>query len=72
MLNGEHDFFFPVKTSQRPRCELLGTPAEHKNWLVYPGGARGGAPATRLDSNPRPRSGDREGRNPFEVERRSR
>ena len=38
MLNGEHDFFFPVETSQRPMFELLGTPDEHKKWLVYPGG----------------------------------
>jgi dienelactone hydrolase len=38
MLCGELDFFFPVETSQRPMYELLGTPEEHKKWLVYPGG----------------------------------
>ena len=38
MLNGEYDFFFPKETSQRPLFELLGTPAEHKRWEVYPGG----------------------------------
>jgi formylglycine-generating enzyme required for sulfatase activity/dienelactone hydrolase len=38
MLNGELDFFFPTKTSQRPMFELLGTPEEHKKRLVYPGG----------------------------------
>lgn len=38
MLNGEHDFFFPPETSQRPMFELLGTPAADKKWLVFPGG----------------------------------
>ena len=38
ILNGELDFFFPSETSQRPMFELLGTPAEHKKRLVYPGG----------------------------------
>jgi len=38
ILNGELDFFFPAETSQRPMFELLGTPAEHKKRLVYPGG----------------------------------
>ncbi|MCA8969214.1 MAG: hypothetical protein KDC95_05500 [Planctomycetes bacterium] len=37
MLNGEFDFFFPVETSQKPMFELLGTPAEHKRYEVYPG-----------------------------------
>jgi dienelactone hydrolase len=37
MINGQYDFFFPVETSQRPMYELLGTPEEHKKWLVYPG-----------------------------------
>jgi dienelactone hydrolase len=35
MLNGELDFFFPVKDSQRPMFDLLGTPAEHKRQLIY-------------------------------------
>jgi len=38
MLNGEHDFFFPVETSQRPMFELLGTPDDRKVWSVHPGG----------------------------------
>jgi eukaryotic-like serine/threonine-protein kinase len=38
ILNGELDFFFPQETSQRPMFELLGTPAEHKKRLVFPGG----------------------------------
>jgi tRNA A-37 threonylcarbamoyl transferase component Bud32/dienelactone hydrolase len=38
MLNGEHDHFFPVETSQRPMFELLGTPPEQKRWVVYEGG----------------------------------
>lgn len=38
ILNGEHDFYFPPETSQKPMFELLGTPAEHKKRLVYPGG----------------------------------
>ncbi|MBZ0269721.1 SUMF1/EgtB/PvdO family nonheme iron enzyme, partial [bacterium] len=37
MLNGELDFFFPKETSQRPMFELLGTPAEHKKWMTFPG-----------------------------------
>lgn len=38
MLNGRHDFFFPLETSQRPFFERLGTPAADKKWLVYEGG----------------------------------
>ncbi len=38
ILNGELDFFFPTETSQKPLYELLGTPAEDKRRLVYPGG----------------------------------
>ena len=38
ILNGELDFFFPTETSQKPLFELLGTPAEDKKRLVYPGG----------------------------------
>jgi dienelactone hydrolase len=37
MLNGKHDFYFPFETSQKPFFELLGTPDEHKKWLVYDG-----------------------------------
>lgn len=38
MLNGEHDFYFPPDTLQRPMFELLGTPAADKKRLVFPGG----------------------------------
>jgi len=35
MLNGKYDSFFPVETSQKPMFDLLGTPAEHKQWKLY-------------------------------------
>ena len=38
MLNGRHDFFFPVETAQKPFFENLGTPAARKRWTVYEGG----------------------------------
>jgi tRNA A-37 threonylcarbamoyl transferase component Bud32/dienelactone hydrolase len=38
MLNGRYDHYYPVETSQRPLFELLGTPAEHKDWQIYEGG----------------------------------
>jgi dienelactone hydrolase len=38
MLNGRYDFFFPVETAQKPFFDFLGTPAEHKKWIVYEGG----------------------------------
>jgi serine/threonine protein kinase/formylglycine-generating enzyme required for sulfatase activity/dienelactone hydrolase len=38
MINGEHDFIFPVETSQKPMFELLGTPQEDKALVIYPGG----------------------------------
>jgi len=38
MLNGAEDAFFPLKTSQIPLFELLGTPNEHKQHRLYPGG----------------------------------
>jgi dienelactone hydrolase len=38
MLNGKYDFFFPLETAQKPFFEFLGTPAEHKQWIVYEGG----------------------------------
>jgi dienelactone hydrolase len=37
MINGEYDFFFPVDTAQKPLHDLLGTPEEHKRYVVYPG-----------------------------------
>ncbi|MGB5880391.1 MAG: hypothetical protein WBH85_10215, partial [Thermoanaerobaculia bacterium] len=37
MINGELDFFFPIETSQKPFYDLLGTPVEHKRYVVFPG-----------------------------------
>jgi dienelactone hydrolase len=38
MLNGKHDMFFPLETSQKHMFELLGTPKDHKKWIVYEAG----------------------------------
>ena len=38
MLNGRHDFFFPMETAQEPFYQLIGSPAEHKRYIVYEGG----------------------------------
>ena len=38
MINGEHDFIFPVETSLKPMFEFLGTPEEDKAHILYPGG----------------------------------
>lgn len=38
MLNGKHDMFFPVETSQKPMYDLLGTPANLKKKIVYDAG----------------------------------
>jgi formylglycine-generating enzyme required for sulfatase activity/dienelactone hydrolase len=38
MLNGRHDMFFPVETSQKPMYQLLGTPDEHKRHVIAEGG----------------------------------
>ncbi len=35
MLNGKYDSLFPLETSQKPMFDLLGTPAEHKQWKLY-------------------------------------
>jgi pimeloyl-ACP methyl ester carboxylesterase len=35
MLNGKYDSVFPVETDQKPMFDLLGTPAEHKQWKLY-------------------------------------
>ena len=35
MLNGRHDFFFPLESSQKPLFELLGTPPEHKRHVLF-------------------------------------
>jgi dienelactone hydrolase len=38
MLNGKHDMFFPVETSQKPMFDFLGTPAKDKKIFVYEAG----------------------------------
>jgi dienelactone hydrolase len=35
MLNGRHDHFFPVESSQKPMFELLGTSREDKRYVLY-------------------------------------
>jgi eukaryotic-like serine/threonine-protein kinase len=35
MLGGRFDYVFPIRTSQEPMFRLLGTPKEHKRWVVY-------------------------------------
>ncbi len=37
MLNGRHDFFFPIESSQRPLFDMLGTPRNQKNWVIDDG-----------------------------------
>jgi hypothetical protein len=38
MLNGREDSIFPYERAQKPLFNLLGTPAFHKQHLVFPGG----------------------------------
>jgi cephalosporin-C deacetylase-like acetyl esterase len=38
MVNGREDVFLPVRTSQIPMFDLLGTPDEHKKRELYDGG----------------------------------
>lgn len=38
MLNGKHDMFFPVETSQKPMFNLLGTLAKDKKIFIYDAG----------------------------------
>ncbi len=38
MVNGREDVIMPLKTSQIPMYELLGTPEGHKEHKLYPGG----------------------------------
>ena len=38
MLNGKHDMFFPVETSQKPMFALLGAPAKDKKIVIYESG----------------------------------
>jgi len=35
MLNGKHDMYFPVETSQKPMFDFLGTPANDKKMILY-------------------------------------
>lgn len=38
MLNGKHDMYFPVETSQKPMFDLLGTPTKDKKIVIYESG----------------------------------
>jgi dienelactone hydrolase len=38
MLNGKHDSFFPIETSQKPMFNYLGTPEKDKKHIVYESG----------------------------------
>jgi eukaryotic-like serine/threonine-protein kinase len=38
MLNGKYDFFFPLDVAQKPFFQMLGTPSDRKQWIVYEGG----------------------------------
>ncbi len=38
MMNGEHDMFFPLETSQKPMFNFLGTPAADKKFILYKSG----------------------------------
>ncbi|MDZ4715205.1 MAG: SUMF1/EgtB/PvdO family nonheme iron enzyme [Cytophagales bacterium] len=38
MLNGKHDMFFPIETSQKPMFDFLGTPKDKKKMIVYESG----------------------------------
>lgn len=38
MLNGKHDMYFPVETSQKPMFDLLGTPKQDKKIIIYESG----------------------------------
>ena len=35
MLNGRHDFFLPIDTSQIPAFQLLSTPQKDKRQVIY-------------------------------------
>jgi dienelactone hydrolase len=38
MLNGKHDMYFPVETSQKPMFGFLGTPPADKKMILYEAG----------------------------------
>ena len=35
MMNGRFDAIEPVDSAQRPLFDLLGTPKEHKKWVLF-------------------------------------
>ena len=35
MLNGRHDFFYPVETSKLPMFEMLSTPSVQKRHVLF-------------------------------------
>jgi dienelactone hydrolase len=38
MINGRYDSYFPVKSSQEPLFQMLGTAAKDKKHVIYEGG----------------------------------
>jgi len=38
MLNGKHDMFFPVETSQKPMFDFIGSSKENKKIIIYESG----------------------------------
>ena len=38
MINGRHDYIFPVESTQKPFFELLGTPETDKTHSLYDAG----------------------------------
>jgi formylglycine-generating enzyme required for sulfatase activity/tRNA A-37 threonylcarbamoyl transferase component Bud32/dienelactone hydrolase len=40
MVNGRHDFLFPLETNQKPLFEALGAREPHKKHILYDGGHR--------------------------------
>ncbi len=38
MLNGKHDMYFPVETSQKPMFDFLGSPKKDKKIIIYESG----------------------------------
>jgi hypothetical protein len=40
MVNGRHDFIFPLETSQKPLFQALGTREPDKRHILYDGGHR--------------------------------
>jgi formylglycine-generating enzyme required for sulfatase activity/dienelactone hydrolase len=47
MLNGSHDFIFPVETAQRPLFELIGTPPSDRRHVVFEGAGHANFPRNR-------------------------